>query len=116
MKFLLYKNDYVVYSCPGCKGHHYIPVNGAKKWGFNQDFKKPTLTPSILERSAGYTDQEDPKFNIEPRVCHHFVRDGKIELLTDSTHGVHGVFELPDVNEWAQQSMFDSGEYEKIEK
>jgi hypothetical protein len=115
MKALKYKNDYVVYHCPGCKGFHYIPFAGPKKWEFNNDFDNPTLSPSILERQEGYRDPETNAWEIEPRTCHHFIRNGKIELLSDSTHGVHGTFELKSVDEWAKPWMFEPGSnYEKV--
>jgi hypothetical protein len=90
-----------MYHCPGCQSFHYVPVRGDQAWGFNDNFEKPTLTPSVL-------------LNNTQRICHHFIRDGKIELLTDSSHGVHGVFELEPVEKWAKPWMYEKDDSEKV--
>jgi hypothetical protein len=63
------------FHCPGCLGWHYIPIEGPNAWGFNGDFVRPTLTPSILVRGGTRT-----------QVCHSFMRDGEMEFLSDCTH------------------------------
>ena len=79
------------FHCPGCRGPQMIPTAGPKAWGFNGSLEAPTFTPSILStRTYGYSN--------EKLVCHSFVRDGKIEFLSDCTHSLAGqTVELKDV-------------------
>jgi len=105
----------LVFVCPGCESAHAVPVEGdGSKWQFNGDLEKPTLSPSLLIRTghyAGYFDDDGDicwcKYNADhPEdkapftcgVCHSFIRDGKIEFLSDCTHKLAGqtveLFEL----------------------
>lgn len=64
--------------CPGCEcGHHF--TNG---WTFNGDMEKPTVSPSLLTNA----NLDCPT---EPR-CHLFIKDGRIEFLSDCTHALAG--------------------------
>lgn len=76
----------IQYYCPGCKSIHWLPYNYVScetpSWMFNNDFDKPTLHPSILS-TAG-------RGELPPDICHHFVRDGKIQYLDDCTHDLKG--------------------------
>lgn len=88
------KNDGTPYgyrfNCPGCKTHHVIPTVGPKAWEFNGDVNRPTLSPSVLV--YGRAEQS-------PR-CHSFVKDGRIEFLSDSEHSLSGqTVDLEDVIE-----------------
>jgi len=108
----------VAFMCPGCDQMHAITVNQSDSWTWNNDADKPTFSPSILVQSGHYskyrkhdhvcwcTYREDQikrgetptKFKCG--VCHSFVRDGKIEFLTDSTHHLAGqTVDLPDLKE-----------------
>lgn len=91
------ENTYLKYRCPGCHGpsgtrFHLIPIRGSEDvktvWEFSGTVECPTLSPSI-KCTGGHTDNEwtnyDPNF-----VCHHFVRAGKIEFCSDSTHALKG--------------------------
>ena len=70
--------------CPGCKTHHLFD----SRWSFNGDFEKPTFSPSML------INQHDSGSR-----CHSFVRDGKIQFLSDCFHELaNKTVELPDVN------------------
>lgn len=96
----------VRFDCPGCEaGVHVLPVSwlppgetiesehsaGGPHWTFNGDFDRPTFAPSILSRSE-YGEKK------EPRVCHSYVRDGRIEFLGDCTHPFAGqTVDLPDL-------------------
>lgn len=42
-------------------------------WEWNKDFENPTVSPSILLTRPGYRN-------------HIFIRDGKIQYLSDCTH------------------------------
>ena len=75
-------NNSVWYWCPGCQSNHRITFRGEHSWTWNGDLEKPTFNPSILVNAG----QECPSV---PR-CHHFVRDGKIEYLSDCTHQLAG--------------------------
>ena len=59
--------------CPGCDECHSIPVNhggqAGQKWGFNGDYDRPTITPSILVNVGG--------FNPGQPICHSFLRAGR---------------------------------------
>ena len=84
--------DKLVFFCPGCQDTHEITVNCKDSWGFNQDFEKPTITPSILTNYYSYV------FNKKMR-CHSFVKEGLIEFLNDCTHELAGqTVELPCVD------------------
>ena len=81
------------FQCPGCKCDHGIWVtpyyngNGAT-WSFNGDVNKPTFSPSIKVTCP------TPKRML---ICHSFVKDGKIEYLSDCTHELAGqTIELPE--------------------
>jgi hypothetical protein len=72
-----------VFHCPGCKfGHRFEVGNG--RWTFNGDLERPTFTPSLVSITN------------EP-ICHLFMRDGKIEFLSDSKHELAGqTVDCPD--------------------
>jgi hypothetical protein len=82
------------FACPGCNEFH-LPVvdnrQGGPQWEFNGDLDHPTFSPSILGRARHGDEPSD-------RVCHSFVRDGRIEFLGDCTHHLAGqTVELPEV-------------------
>lgn len=81
--------------CPGCDGAHVVRVEGDDhpRWTFNGEPERATLSPSILVtydgRDAGVDDAP-------PARCHSFVREGRIEFLSDCTHALAGrTVELP---------------------
>ena len=71
--------------CPACKEYHYIGVAqnnmGFPIWTFNGDNENPTISPSVKVEYHG-ADKDT--------VCHSFIRNGKIEFLTDCTHELAG--------------------------
>ncbi len=96
----------LVFHCPACHYDHPFrlqePVDQQGKpakradgtpyptWEWNGSIEKPTFKPSLLVH--GNPDQP----NGYPR-CHSFVRDGKIEFCSDSTHALAGqTVDLPD--------------------
>jgi hypothetical protein len=111
--------DRIRFMCPGCKSTHEITVRSdGSGWGFNRDVNSPTFTPSVLVRSGHYAPHAKQDgtcwctYNAEQiakgekpapfscGVCHSFVRDGKIEFLSDCTHELAGqTVELPEVDE-----------------
>lgn len=103
----------VLFECPGCECCHQVwvkPSPGKPCWEWNQSMTTPTFSPSILVQ---YDRWEPPvtSENLEqwqqkpweqkkvPFVCHSFVREGKIQFLTDCTHKLAGqTVELPEVH------------------
>lgn len=83
--------------CPGCDTLHPIYVNTpdrkGPKWDWNGSLENPTFSPSFLTQ----WNQGDEKF-----VCHTFIREGKVEYLSDCTHELKGTtINLPDIpEEW----------------
>jgi len=97
--------------CPGCEEHHDLTVNPG--WSFNEDYEKPTFSPSLLVRSGHYVPGQEGKecwctykerFGEEAdfgcSICHSFITDGQIQFLNDSTHKLAGqTVPLPDLPE-----------------
>lgn len=65
-----------LFECPGCGEPHRVPPT----WTFNGDLERPTFSPSILVRWG----------SDDPRRCHSFIREGRIEFCADSTHPLAG--------------------------
>lgn len=83
--------------CPGCRsGHGPIIDRGDRNpnsplWTWNGDVDRPTLTPSLLY-TVEFGDGRPSK------VCHSFIRDGRIQFLSDCTHALAGqTVDLPEV-------------------
>lgn len=78
------------FECPGCKSDHMISTNlkfSPIAWEFNGDVNSPTFSPSLLVWGS------------EPTLrCHSFVKNGKIEFLSDCFHGLKGqTVDLPEI-------------------
>lgn len=99
--------QYYAISCPGCHENHMFIV---PRWTFNGDMENPTISPSLLVRSGHYIPEhagdcrcdynkahaEEPA-PFKCYSCHSFIRDGKIQFLSDSTHELTGqTVDLPD--------------------
>lgn len=89
----------VAFMCPGCGYMHHVRIKGEGRpmWGYNGDPDAPTFSPSVLVTYDG-TDagQEDAP----PARCHSFVRDGRIQFLSDCTHELAGqTVELPNIED-----------------
>jgi hypothetical protein len=93
----------LAFICPGCaldgsSGLHMLSVNSKEKkpsWDWDGFFDTPTLSPSILTKQT--RPGGSPHF-----ICHSFLRDGKFEFLSDSTHALAGQkgIEMQDLPEW----------------
>lgn len=93
----------IVLWCPGCEivdpdshrygGLHWLPISGKKKWTWNGDLTKVTLSPSILTTMK----RDNKKFR-----CHSFLRSGVWQFLGDCTHELKNL-EVPMVPlpDWA---------------
>lgn len=82
------------------------PYKYGASWQFNGDFEHPTFSPSILMRQGHFAHEPPVPGNCacdfnerypdeEPWKwpccrCHSFVRDGKIEFLSDCSHALAG--------------------------
>lgn len=103
----------LTYWCIGCEAGHTIEVEDEKAWTWDGNVNKPTFSPSILSmpreklnesgkllvqsnRGSELTDEHRIK---TPR-CHCFVKNGRIEYLSDSEHSLAGqtvdMVPLPD--------------------
>jgi hypothetical protein len=95
----------VAFWCPGCVERHVISVTGPHAWSWDQNVDAPTFVPSIhVSGIQRLTEAEYAKVmagvTVEkrPLVCHSFIRGGRIEFLSDCTHGLAGqTIPLPDL-------------------
>lgn len=98
---------YVYLWCPGCETLHAFSVDGTEgpQWTWDGDRQRPTFSPSLLVRWHGYSGavqrevmskvrEGDATFtpDVEPsdQACHSFVRAGRWQFLSDSTHALAG--------------------------
>jgi len=85
--------DGYTFVCPGCRGHHMIPV---PRWTFNGDLNCPTFTPSINQ----IENPPDDKYyqpDMPTEICHFTITEGKIQFHADCTHDLKGkTIPLPD--------------------
>jgi transposase-like protein len=80
-KFLISKDGKHLFYCPACNDFHGIYVNTDKySWNFDGNYDKPTILPSIKVSHEGR----------DSYVCHSFIRNGKIEYLSDCSHNMAG--------------------------
>lgn len=93
------QNDSVVvrheHWCPGCRWMHWIavehPFPNGHRWTFDGNVAAPTFSPSVHIRMGRGSSGTD-------RVCHYFIRAGRIEFCGDSTHELAGqTIDLPDI-------------------
>jgi len=94
MKFKRLKPlNYLLWYCPGCKGPHTI----SELWQINEnDVGGLTVSPSVRVSRTKTIDLEDKT------LCHCFIKNGKIQFLTDCNHELAGTtVEMVDIpNEW----------------
>lgn len=85
MKTYINENGFAVIFCPGCNEQHHINVSypGHVQWKFNQDFEKPTFSPSV---KITWPSGEERKAN----CCHFHIKAGRIEYCGDCTHSLRG--------------------------
>lgn len=76
--------EWWLFYCPGCQHNHSFRTSrgtetSGPQWTFNGDTYSPTFSPSLVyEAKDG-----------RPR-CHLFLRDGRIEFLSDCSHKLAG--------------------------
>ena len=87
--------------CPACGNCHAFHTEVANsvgaKWSFNGNVDRPTFSPSMLCRQPKGCIK-DGKVLEADYVCHSFVRDGKIQFLSDCTHAMAG--QTVELEEW----------------
>jgi hypothetical protein len=70
-----------VFWCPGCQDHHFLNISGGEPvWTWNGSYIKPTFNPSLRVRYGSHGS----------KVCHLFLTEGRIQFLSDCTHGLRG--------------------------
>lgn len=81
--------------CPGCKMVHQINTKTTTMpfWSFNNSLDAPTISPSILVRMS-FKESKPQK------ICHSYIKEGKIEFLSDSTHALSGKTVTLDEIDW----------------
>lgn len=81
--------------CPGCKEAHQVwtdKADGVEPWGYNGNVDNPTVSPSVKVTMPNRTTM-----GVDD-ICHSFIRNGKIEFLSDCTHNLAGkTVELPEL-------------------
>jgi len=92
LKLHEYAPNLLAFFCPGCGYDHAVTVNGRMEpynatWGWNGSMEQPTFTPSLLV-NAHYPETR----------CHSFVKDGKIQYLSDCYHKLKG--QTVEIPEW----------------
>lgn len=101
------------FRCPGCNFTHGVWVNGGApghSWEWNGSVEDPTFTPSVLVTTGHYIAGHEGKCWCDLKSkegeskaylcvrCHSFVRDGRIEFLSDCTHALAGqTVDLPEL-------------------
>lgn len=87
--FRLAEGGRLIFWCPGCDGAHQVQVGDGSgpRWGFDGNYDRPTLTPSI---NVTYNGPDAGRDGAPPAICHSFVRDGQIQFLNDCTHELAG--------------------------
>jgi hypothetical protein len=102
------QDNALIWWCPGCQHAHTIKHGDGPgpRWGWNGNAERPTFTPSVRVRGiredmdestqAAYDALgpgemrgalDDPRFR---SVCHSFVVDGQMQMLSDCTHALAG--------------------------
>lgn len=93
-------SDILIFWCPGCKEYHQI---SSTKWEFNGDLEKPTFSPSYLtwaDPNPNAISTYDPTGKHRNGFrCHSFIKEGKIEFLSDCSHKLAGqTVDMTEVN------------------
>lgn len=83
------------FMCPACKDVHTLPVKrntDGPRWSFDGNAEAPTFTPSVR-----YSIHYGRGTSKPPYICHLWVRAGKLDYCSDSTHGLAGqLVDMPD--------------------
>lgn len=78
-------HTYHSFWCPGCNIVHTVRTKGPEPvWKFNEDYRNPTISPSI---KVTYEHRNKEGHDVTS-ICHSYIRDGFILFLSDCTHGL----------------------------
>ncbi len=94
----------LMFWCPGCEMAHRVQhgAGAGPRWTWDGGLVAPTFVPSIMLRWTQHEPSAvDPEVSRQivagtlkqtavQKVCHSFVRGGKIEFLADCTHALAG--------------------------
>lgn len=86
--------EHIWFYCPGCEELHQIYIkhnsSSAPIWKWNGSLDKPTFSPSIVISP-----------NNKEYRCHSFVREGRIQFLSDCFHKLKNqIVDLPELPDW----------------
>lgn len=106
--FLVKRGGQIAHYCPACDELHFFAVDepfpSGARWSFDGNAKSPSFSPSMLIRTGHYVQREG--WTNKPGdcaicdaggdfgacgVCHYFLKNGRIEYLSDSTHKLAGM-------------------------
>lgn len=84
-KISLGGDTYICFYCSGCEeSHGFVVVRKGSKgpvWTWDENLESPTFSPS-LKITSSWKGKE--------RICHLFLKSGKIQYLADCTHSFAG--------------------------
>ncbi len=85
--------------CPGCDRSHAIKHGDGPgpRWTWNGNAERPTFAPSVL---VTYPGPDAGRDGAPPAVCHSFVVDGQMQMLSDCTHALAG--QTVPISPWPQ--------------
>lgn len=99
MKVKIRDNGFISFRCPA--GHdHWVDIKSEQypehRWTFNGDLNRPTLSPSVMERSGWFvdievhnkTESEYSRFGSSSYKCHFILTDGIMNFQSDCSHGL----------------------------
>ena len=96
MKAELLSDGTLLFWCEGCQTHHGPNVSPGR-WSWNGDHERPTINQSVLVRGTKPLTEDEYQRVMRgetvqptPLRCHSFVREGRIEYLSDCTHELAG--------------------------
>lgn len=91
------------FQCPGCDDLHSVGQQWSWDWPDDDDTDRVTISPSLLVTYAfgNGKPRNDPEFAEIEKRCHSFIRDGRWEFLSDSTHALAGqTVDMVPLPEW----------------
>lgn len=99
--------------CPGCDDLHGVGIRGDDgsapevEWGWDGNVERPTVNPSILVSGVQWETSSSfhkPRHRVSagaPVCCHSYLRAGRWEFLSDSTHELAGqTVEMVPLPDW----------------
>jgi Family of unknown function (DUF6527) len=99
------------FECPACNEFHQIRLK-PEGWQWNGSLDKPTFSPSVKVTGVKKISDETcvrimagEKIDPIPKLCHSFVKDGKIEFLSDCLHEQAG--KTLDIPPWPHGDKWD---------